>query len=273
MPSIQFAILAALLCGGGGAWTQSAQDTPLGDVARNIREAKVTTKPAEVLVDNDNFSKIMQEAESRRMASLAPQLSLDLGQSPTASFGSPDIACRLSYNAHGLKLSERFSGGPQVVATKEIPKIEPTKEEKAKEKDSGAANIPPAELGKLEGPAAIVRDSLQLSVYNGSDWNIEEITVGLTILRRRSATARVYSGTGTVPPSLAPAKLIPASVVQTGSVQIVAKRSDTTILYHFKGIAAPNSKATFQQPLGLTLGPDQEWHWASVEAKGTPPKK
>jgi hypothetical protein len=61
-------------------------------------------------------------------------------------------------------------------------------------------------------------------------------------------------------------------MVPASSVQIMAKRSDTTILYHFKGAAAPNSKTTFQLPLGVTLGPDQEWHWGIVEAKGTPPK-
>jgi hypothetical protein len=58
---------------------------------------------------------------------------------------------------------------------------------------------------------------------------------------------------------------VPASLVQ-----IVAKRSDTLLVYHFKGSAAPNSRATFTEPLGTTLGPEQEWHWAIIEAKGTP---
>ena len=59
------------------------------------------------------------------------------------------------------------------------------------------------------------------------------------------------------------------NVVQGGVVPIAVKRSDTTLLYHFKGAAAPNSKATFQLPLGVTLGPDQEWHWGILEATGT----
>src|SRR5207245_3719965 len=37
---------------------------------------------------------------------------------------------------------------------------------------------------KLDGPASIEGDTLQLSVYNGTAWNVKEITVGLTILRR-----------------------------------------------------------------------------------------
>ena len=43
--------------------------------------------------------------------------------------------------------------------------------------------LPEAELAKLDGPATISGDTLQLSVHNGTNWNIKEITVGLTILR------------------------------------------------------------------------------------------
>jgi hypothetical protein len=124
--------------------------------------------------------------------------------------------------------------------------------------DAHADNsIPPDELAKLEGPATIIDDSLQLSVYNGTAWQIEEITVGLTILRHPSQSAVLSEN----------ARLVPAS-----SVQIVAKRSDTLVVYHFKGTAAPNSRATFIQPLGIKLSADQEWHWAIIDAKGNPPK-
>jgi hypothetical protein len=111
-------------------------------------------------------------------------------------------------------------------------------------------------LIKLEGPATIIGDSLQLSVFNGTSWQIEEITVGLTILRYPSQATSAALEIG-------------ARVVPAGSVQIVAKRSDTLLIYHFKGTAAPNSRATFTEPLGTTLGPEQEWHWAIIEAKGT----
>ena len=262
---IQFALLTLLVAGGAAAWAQSP-DTPLGDVARNIRKAKVATKPAEVLVDNDNFSKVMEDAESRRMRAQLPQLSfglgpdLGLGLAPSASIASPDVTCSLSYTAHGLKLTDVFASGAALIApAKDVKakninaKDDKVKEDKTKD-DKAGAEIPASELAKLEGPAIIVGDSFQLSVYNGTNWNIQEITVGLTILRRPSTTATTYAS----------GRVVPAS-----SVQIVAKRSDTTLLYHFKGAAAPNSKASFQQPLGVTLGPDQEWHWAIVEAKGT----
>jgi hypothetical protein len=231
---------------GGSACAQSGGDTPLGDVARDIRKAKVATKPAEVRIDNDNFSNIMQDSEARRIWSMPPQLSLGFGPvSPGTPLASPDVSCSLSFSARGIHLTDVL--GPP-----------PDKEKDKKEKDGAAANnVPASELAKLEGPATIIGDSLQLFVYNGTGWQIEEITVGLTILRHPSQAATTF-GSG---------RVIPAS-----SVQIVAKRSDTMFLYHFKGSAAPNSRATFTEPLGISLGPDQEWHWAILDAKGTPPK-
>jgi len=278
--SAQFAVTAALLCIGVSAQAQSAQDVPLGDVARNIRKAKVTTKPADVSVDNDNFSKLMEDAESRRMSSMAlqPTLGFGLGDglASNSSLPAADINCRLSYTARGLKLTDIFEGGPPATAAKDKAKDDnakqdPAKDDKASAKSVGT-DVPTAELAKLEGPAAIVGDSLQLSVYNGTAWNIEEITVGLTLVHRRSSTAKVFSGTGAGSASIVQASAVQPGSGQSNSVQIAAKRSDTTLLYHFKGAAAPNSKATFQLPLGVTLAADQEWHWGIVEARGTPPK-
>ena len=58
-------------------------------------------------------------------------------------------------------------------------------------------DLPEGELAKLDGPATISGDTLQVSVHNGTSWNIKEITVGLTILRelgsRTAATARWFS--------------------------------------------------------------------------------
>jgi len=277
--SAQFAVMAMLVCVGASAWAQSSQDVPLGDVARNIRKAKVTTKPAEVSVDNDNFSKLMEDAESRRMSSMAlqPTLGFGLGDgfASNASLPAADINCRLSYTARGLKLTDIFEGGPPVSVAKDKAKDDNSKQDPGKDDKAGAKNggsdVPSAELAKLEGPAAIVGDSLQLSVYNGTAWNIEEITVGLTLVHRRS-TAKVFSGTGAGSASIVQASAVQPGPGQSNSVQIAAKRSDTTLLYHFKGAAAPNTKATFQLPLGVTLAADQEWHWGIVEAKGTPPK-
>jgi hypothetical protein len=240
---IQFVIL--LLA--AGAWAQSDGDVPLGDVARNIRKAKVTTKAADVRVDNDNFSKVMENSEARRMLSTPPPLSFGLGPvMPGNPVAAPDVSCSLSFSARGIRLTDALGPAP---AQAKDEKIE-------KEPKAIADKVPAGELAKLEGPATIIGDSLQLSVFNGTAWQIEEITVGLTILRHPSQGASASLEAG--------ARVVPAS-----SVQIVAKRSDTLLLYHFKGSAAPNSRATFTEPLGITLGPEQEWHWAIIEAKGT----
>jgi len=261
---LQFALAATLCLWAVPTWPQSGGDTPLGDVARNIRKAKVTTKPAEVHIDNDNFSKVMENSESRRMMSLPPQLSLGFGpMSAGTPLNSPDVNCSLSFSAHGIHLADSLGPPPAKEPVKDAAK-DPAKDpvqdkEKMKDKnakdDGGGNSIPAGELAKLEGPATIVGDSLQLSVFNGTSWQIEEITVGLTVLRHPSKTVAAALDTG--------------RVVPVSSIQIVSKRSDTTIVYHFKGSAAPNSRATFTQPLGITLGADQEWHWGILEAKGT----
>ena len=240
---IQFVVL--LLA--ASAWAQSDGDTPLGDVARNIRKAKVTTKAADVRVDNDNISKIVENSEARRMMSTPPALSFGLGPVlPGNPLAAPDVSCSLSFSARGIRLTDALGPAPVKAKDDKVDRDPKTADDK----------VPPSELTKLEGPATIIGDSLQLSVFNGTSWQIEEITVGLTILRHPSQATSAALETG-------------ARVVPAGSVQIVAKRSDTLLIYHFKGTAAPNSRATFTEPLGTTLGPEQEWHWAIIEAKGT----
>src|SRR5712692_5715703 len=130
---VPFVFATVLILGGGATWAQSGGDLPLGDVARNIRKAKVATKPAEVHVDNDNFSKVMEDAESRRMASSSLQLSLGLGPGSPAPFASPDVTCSLSFTAHGLRLTDVL-GAPQ----KKTKRRDKTKEDKSKEKESVA---------------------------------------------------------------------------------------------------------------------------------------
>ncbi len=96
---------------------------------------------------------------------------------------------------------------------------------------------------------------LQVSVHNGTSWNIKEITVGLTILRD-SGTDSARSGS---------ARLIPASETTT---LLSEKRPDVTVLYHLKGSAAPASTTVFHETLSSAPTHDQEWHWAIVQAKG-----
>ena len=110
-------------------------------------------------------------------------------------------------------------------------------------------------MAKLDGPATISGDTLQIAVHNGTSWSVREITVGLTVLRTSDARS---------------ARLIPAS--ETTSL-LPEKHPDVTVLYHLKGSAPPSATTVFHETLGTPLGHDQEWHWAIVQAKGVPPQQ
>ncbi len=146
---------------------------------------------------------------------------------------SPDVTCDLSFSGSATSLlSDAYA--PQ--------------------------ELPAGELAKLDGPATISGDTLQVSVHNGTTWNIKEITVGLTILRD-SGTDAAQSGS---------ARLIPAAETTT---LLSEKHPDVTVLYHLKGSAAPSSTTVFQETLSAALSHDQEWHWAIVQAKGIASQK
>jgi len=221
-----FALLAPVFARGQA----ESNDASLGHLARNLRKNKVQTPPARIVVDNDNFSQVIQQSEIKRLANST--LRFLLGD-PAHDFAiaSPDVTCSLSFSAQDNSLAQSVAAKPK--------------------------ELPDAELAKLEGPAAIVGESLQVSVYNGTAWDIREITVSLTLAKRPRTTALNFSS----------ARVVPAS-----STQIMAKRSDSTTLYHLKGVAAPNTTTVFQDNLGMSLNADQEWHWAIVQAKGIPPK-
>jgi hypothetical protein len=121
-------------------------------------------------------------------------------------------------------------------------------------------SLPQSELVKLDGAATIVDDALQISVHNGTSWDVREITVGLTVIRRPSSPALAFYA-GSV-------KLVPAVTTNAPDED---KRSDVTVLYHLKGSAAPSSATVFRETLGMPLEYDEEWHWAILQAKGIPP--
>ena len=52
---------------------EDSGDIPLGDLARSLRRKP---DPSEVVVDNDNLSKVVDDAETRRAAGSAPVFSL-----------------------------------------------------------------------------------------------------------------------------------------------------------------------------------------------------
>jgi hypothetical protein len=207
-------------------------DAPLGDVARSFRK-----KPAlpEAVIDNDNLSKVVDDAESRRASGSSLVFSLDPGGN-SVHVSSPDVSCSLSFSA---KTSSLLS---DPIMLDELPR---------------------SELAKLDGPATIDGDSLQVSMHNGTSWELREVVIGLTIVRRPEP--------GDAASSFGQARIVPAAVGFPPQ-DSVEKQPDVTLLLKVKGSAAPSMTAIFRTPLNFALFPDQEWHWAIVKAKGIPPQ-
>jgi hypothetical protein len=233
-------------------WSQADdENVSLGDLARSLRRSKADTAgpasaPAKPVIDNENFSQVMdQVAKDKANGTLA--YSFD-STGKTFQVSSPDVTCSLSFNANATALlADPFF----------------------------ARNLLVAELAKLEGRAVINGDTLQVSLHNGSGWNLREITVGLTILRHADSNP---APSGSTPTSAEYHGARIMSVAQTSvedpnreATPSAEKSSDVTVLYHLKGAAPPSATTVFQQPLNAPLAPGEDWHWAIVDAKGIPP--
>ncbi len=223
--------IASCLASAPRLWAQDdSGDIPLGDVARSFRKK---SPPPESVVDNDNLSHVVDDAESRRASGASPVFSLDPG-GKTFHVSSPDVTCSLSFTAKTMSDS---------LLLEELPR---------------------SELAKLDGPAMIDGDSLQVSMHNGTSWQLREVVIGLTIVKRQDAATIASYGL---------AKIVPTVISDTQPVQDSSqKQADVTILLHVKGSAAPTTTAIFRTPLNFALFPDQEWHWAIVKARGIPPQ-
>jgi len=148
--SVGLALTAAVLLTPSTMVAQEdAGQTPLGDVARSFRKKPSSSQ---TVIDNDNFSKLMDEAESHRLSVSSLLYSMNAG-GKGFQVSAPDVTCSLSFSANASSLLSN----PYVLK-----------------------DLPPAELVKLDGPATIDGDSLQLSVYNGTEWNVHELTIGLS---------------------------------------------------------------------------------------------
>jgi hypothetical protein len=226
----QYLALFLLLVGFGLPVRAAAQsddnDISLGDLARSYRKSQ--SPPARTLIDNDNLLQVMDEVQARRLGG-GLLFSFD-GVGKSFQVSSPDGTCSLSFSAQATSLlSAPFA----------------------------ARDLPDSELAKLEGPAIIDGDRLQVSVYNASAWDLREITVALTVLRPPDLAAA----------DIGPSKLVPAPAEGIASPE---KRPDVTVLYHLKAAAAPLTTTVFQGTLETALSSDQEWHWAIVQARGMP---
>ena len=211
------------------------EDEPsLGDLARNFRKNKVGPHQESPIIDNENLAQAMEDAKNRKpKADDKFVLSID-PTAKTIKASSPDVTCNLSFNARAGALLIK----PVLLETLPLP-----------------------ELLKLDGPASIQDENFQLEVFNGTDWDLREITIGLTLERKPGENAE----------TAARARVIPAS--QNSMAPTVEKRSDVTLLYHLKATAKPFSTSTFKENIGITPGADEDWRWSILEAKGIRPQE
>ena len=202
-------------------------EMPLGDVARAARQSKPPDQTGEKqnVIDNDNLAVMMDKAESERLNG-KPVFSID-PSGKTFTMTSPDGTCSLSFDAKATALISN-------------PYI--------------ASELPQDELLKLEGPAAIHDDVLEVSLHNGTGWELKEIVVAITELRNQPGL------------ELQPAKLIPPS----GQAE-AEKLPDSTLLYHLKATGAPDSITVFRANLLGDFSDVKDWHWSLVSARGVPP--
>jgi hypothetical protein len=222
------------------AKAQEENAVSLGDLARSLRQSKTPKEPAAAdIIDNDNLSQVIDDVEHFRQDG-KPIFSFDAAGT-NFRMSSPDGTCSLSFNANATALLS----SPYV-----------------------SQDLPPSELAKLDGPANIHGDTLEVSVYNASAWNVKEITVGLTIVRPRDAVAASHEAAKLLP---AVAQDVVQDVVQDKDTPPAEKRSDLTVLLHMKGTTAPLATTIYREKLDANLDDKQDWHWAIIDAKGIPP--
>lgn len=216
-----------------------AQDAApsLGDLARDLRRNKAQqqveqTQPAPPppVIDNDNLSQALEDVQRMKSAEKVV-FSID-PNGKSFRLSSPDVSCSLAFDGRNNSLL-----------------IQPVIVE----------DLPLADLLRLDGPASIQDDTLQLEVLNGTEWELREITVGITLERNAGQNAE----------AAARARVIPAA--ENSAAVTVERRSDMTLLFHLKADAKPFSSTIFRENIGITPSADEDWRWSIVAAKGVHP--
>ena len=212
-----------------------ASDAPLGDVARNLRRKPASSQD---VIDNDNLSQVMDQTESRHPASSVLRF-LMAGGGKGFQVSAPDVTCSLAFTASAKSLlSSQYA----------------------------EMELPPAELMKLQGPATIEGDALSVSVFNATQWHVSEVVVALTVVRKDGGVESSLSASWNGAP--AAGTVVPLQ----GSEVRPERKPDVTVIYKMRAASAPFATTVFSAPLSLDVTPEQEWHWAIVQAKGYPPQ-
>lgn len=222
------AIVSAALIGLAPLGARAQDDpneTPLGDIARNLRQKKQAVQPP--AIDDDNLKKVMDDADSRRGFGSASLRYLMAGESKGFQVSAPDATCSLAFTANVKSLlSGQYS----------------------------QMDMPPDDMAKLQGPAAIEGDALTVSIFNDTNWHVSELAVALTVIHKKADSAEDV-GADSALQELRP-----------------EKKQDVTVIYRMRAPAPPWERAVFSAPLNLEVAPGDEWHWVIVQAKGYPPQ-
>lgn len=198
-------------------------DIPLGDLAREARKARAANEQA--VIDNDNLHVMMDQAESERLNG-KPVFSID----PSGNafrMTSPDGTCSLSFDAKATAL----------ISTPFV-----------------TSELPQDALLKVEGPATIHDGVLEVALHNGTDWELKEIVVAITVLQNPASS-----------------ELTPAQFIGPIDEDLKPKLPDMTMLYHLKAMSPPEANTVFRADLGGDIDPTKHWRWALVGARGIPP--
>jgi hypothetical protein len=220
------AALGVLLAAARVAAQEDANDMPLGDVARTLRKKP----PNHAVIDDDNLPEVMQQADGQRPWGSSLR-SLMSGDASIFRLSAPDVTCSLS-----------FSSNVKSLLSKQYAEME----------------LPGSDLARLEGHASTDGDVLNVSVHNGTDWHVSEISVAFTLLKKDGSQTSASS--------------IPAGDLSATSAFQADKKPDTTVLYRMRAVGVPWAVTTFSSRLQSELDSGSEWHWAIVQAKGYPPE-
>jgi hypothetical protein len=228
LPAIVVLLLCAVMVGQDDP-TSDPNDVPLGDVARNMRKKATAAKD---VIDDDNLSQVMRQAESRHTPDSVLKFLMS-GESKNFQVAAPDVSCSLSFSANTKALlSSQYA----------------------------QMDLPSSDVSKLEGPATIEGDALTVSIFNDTDWHVSEVAVALTVVKKVDPFLNYGD------PSL------PVGAAGQESQVRPERKPDTVVIYRMRAAAPPFSHTVFSAPLNLDLAPGDEWHWAIVQAKGYAPE-
>lgn len=130
-----------------------SSEQPLGDVARSLRKK---SQPSQTVIDNDNLSTALEQAEGRPAEGAALRFAME-GASKAFRISAPDVTCSLSFSANAKSLLET---------------------------QYAEMELPANDLAKLEGQAVIEGDAFTLPIFNDTNWHVSEVTVALTVVRK-----------------------------------------------------------------------------------------